>query len=1054
MYKTIPSNTISSVGKIYHLADIHIRNLKRHSEYITVFNRTAEYIKRTIQPNDIIYIAGDVVHAKTDMTPELVDMVSDFFTLFADIAPTFVITGNHDCNLNNKTRLDALSPIIKSLGHSNLHYLKNSGVYEFADVAFVVLSVFDNPSTYIKASEVQTDKKKIALYHGVVDNVYTDQGMCIRSSEVTLDTFSGYDLALFGDIHKPAQYIDPLRRFAYPGSLIQQNYGEALTHGILVWNLKNYSSQFIEIENDHILYTLDVDCGGFSDIPAKFADKQIGLRIRPNNTDAVDVLKILTLLKSKYNIVESSVTTQKKVRSEQSSTNTTTIDDVRDVNVQNELLRSYITKNYSVTEDFVEGVIAINTSINSQLVKNDIRKHIEWKPVRFEFSNMFSYGTDNVIDFTNMSGIYGLFAPNAHGKSSILDAITFCIFDKCSRTSKAINVLNNKSDSFYCKFVFTLDGNSYVIEKTGTRLKHGNVRVDIDFYAVDNGNKISMNGNERSQTNDVIRGILGTYEDFVLTALSVQGNNTGFIDMAQRERKDLLAQFLDISVFDLLYKVANTNMKELSAVLKEYQKVDYAAEIASSSKSVSELKHLLEEVELEETSLSNKIEVISNDVVELTSKITPLSNIDFDINQVLRKKDDAERLVVKIDSLLSNIDTQIEDAKTKVDVVADKLSTHNIKELDAKIKELDALKLKEQSAVKKLDKTQSALQHKIEKAEKLTSLEYDENCEYCMNNVFVKDAIDVKSTIQSDKESLGKIEAEVKNLKDSIDKLSHVVGDKKVYDALTLEHYQLSAAHASLVSEKNESLLKKNRCVALINELAAKISLYDSNKEIMAANAVIQSQIDDLRNQKKRLDDSLKNTSSKKTELVSKKSWFMSKLDTLKESLNKLKEVSQKYELYKVYVECLDRDGIPYSLISSTVPTIESNVNEILNQLVDFTIKLEMDGKNINCNIYYDDINTWPIELTSGMEKFISSMAIRTALVNISTLPKPNFLAIDEGLGTLDATLLNDFGVLLDYLNTQFEFILLISHIDSVRDMVNGVIDIHKTSEGSKIVYI
>jgi len=74
-------------------------------------------------------IGGDIVHAKTDMSPELIHMVSYFFTELADLVPTFVICGNHDTNLNNNNRLDALSPIINALKHPNLYYLKDTGVY-------------------------------------------------------------------------------------------------------------------------------------------------------------------------------------------------------------------------------------------------------------------------------------------------------------------------------------------------------------------------------------------------------------------------------------------------------------------------------------------------------------------------------------------------------------------------------------------------------------------------------------------------------------------------------------------------------------------------------------------------------------------------------------------------------------------------------------------------------------------------------------------------------------------------------------------------------------
>ena len=57
--------------------------------------------------------------------------------------------------------------------------------------------------------------------------------------------------------------------------------------------------------------------------------------------------------------------------------------------------------------------------------------------------------------------------------------------------------------------------------------------------------------------------------------------------------------------------------------------------------------------------------------------------------------------------------------------------------------------------------------------------------------------------------------------------------------------------------------------------------------------------------------------------------------------------------------------------------------------MVDFNILLEMDGKNINTYLTYDDDNIC-LELSSGMERFISSL-IRVGLINVCNLPRPNF---------------------------------------------------------------
>jgi DNA repair exonuclease SbcCD ATPase subunit len=115
-------------------------------------------------------------------------------------------------------------------------------------------------------------------------------------------------------------------------------------------------------------------------------------------------------------------------------------------------------------------------------------------------------------------------------------------------------------------------------------------------------------------------------------------------------------------------------------------------------------------------------------------------------------------------------------------------------------------------------------------------------------------------------------------------------------------------------------------------------------------------------------------------------------------------------------------------------------------------MQLEMDGKNINAHIVYDD-QRWSLELCSGMERFISGLAIRIALINISNLPRPNFLVIDEGFGTLDNENLTSLYMLFSYLKTQFDFVMVISHIDSMRDVVDTLMEIKKEEGFSKVKF-
>ena len=172
-------------------------------------------------------------------------------------------------------------------------------------------------------------------------------------------------------------------------------------------------------------------------------------------------------------------------------------------------------------------------------------------------------------------------------------------------------------------------------------------------------------------------------------------------------------------------------------------------------------------------------------------------------------------------------------------------------------------------------------------------------------------------------------------------------------------------------------------------------------------------------------------------------------------NIESLKVLEVKYKYYEYYITATSRDGLPYEIVSSIIPKIEEDINNILSQVVDFKISIQSDGKNINTFIVYDNNRVWPLELTSGMEKFIASLAIRSSLINITSLPRPNFLAIDEGFGTLDKNNMANISILLDYLKTQFKFIIMISHIDSIRDVVDSHIEIVKTKDGfSKVEHI
>ena len=602
--------------KIYHISDIQIRNLKRHKEYEQVFNNLYDYIKQDTD-NAVIYIGGDIAHSKTDMSPELVDQLSRLFSNLSDLCPTLIIAGNHDCNLNNRSRLDVLSPIVDNLQHPDLHYLKDTGVYYVGGVGFSVLDVWDDVDNMPKPKDIDADTK-VLLYHGTVDKSQTDIGFMLPS-DVKLKDFDGYDMVLLGDIHKMQtmqEYVPgkkPIVR--YCGSLVQQNHGETLLgHGVSVWNVKDRTFKHKEIRNEYGYYTMDIENGlvpDADDMPSKAR-----LRIRTKSTSQTDLKKALTVIRHRYNLKEVSIIQVDDFNTLKSESSIMEFGDVTDTDIQYKLIEDFLKRTTPINKDILTKVKKINKEINSKIISDDVSRNVRWKLKKFEFDNMFAYGEGNVIDFERCGGVVGLFSPNASGKSSLLDSITFCLFDKSTRAYRAENIMNHNTNNFRCKAEFEIGNEYYTIERLGRVQKNGSVRVDVNFSKIDEqGETVSLNGDQRASTNKIIRSIIGTYEDFLLTSFSSQNNNSVFLDKNQTEKKEILGRFLGLSIFEELYDIANSESHDLQALLKNFEGVDYDFQMNDIT---SALETVAEEISSIEAKIENKYtdkKQLDNDVM-------------------------------------------------------------------------------------------------------------------------------------------------------------------------------------------------------------------------------------------------------------------------------------------------------------------------------------------------------------------------------------------------------------------------------------------------------
>lgn len=1054
-------NTDTKINAVVHIADIHIRLTKRHDEYTTIFTKFYQALDKVKKLGSVLVIAGDVFHNKSDLSPECVKIGSDFLKNCADRIPTILTAGNHDATLANKSRLDCLTPIVEALQHNNLYYLKATDVYRYENILFNNFSVFDDPDKYIKYDDIPSKYKietdyHIALFHGPVHNAVTDIGYTVSNRSITNELFDGHQIAMLGDIHKHQilqEYddIDNKPVVVYAGSMIQQNHGEELKgHGFLMWDLKSKVFKHYELPNEYGYFTVEINKGklvtDITDMPKK-------VRIRTKCFESIpsQVKEVMNDIKDRCEILESTFIRVDEAEVDLTLKNGQIFDihNILDVDYQNKLIEdNLLAKN--TDKVLIEQVKELNKTVNKEIAKDKAPKNIRWKPKTFEFDNMFSYGEGNYIDFAKLKGTIGLFAPNASGKSSIMDALAFCVFDKFSKGFKASHVMNTQKMSFKCKFNFEVNGVDYFIEREGKSDKKGNVKVEVKFYKIDKGNEVPLNGEARRSTNDIIRDYVGTYEDFILTVLSIQNSKAGsFIDLGQTERKDLLCQFMGLNLFDQLYTIANDNYKEINTLLKNVSKDELEQQLTVVSGSITTNNNNIVNYTSQIKDKETEKDKFSNTLLELSNNIVKADNFNFDITKLEKDKKD-------LSDKISKVNNDIVEQKTKLQTIEDKLtklssSLSECDNIDIRYSEYKDWKHKYNDKEKEIDTLKLVIKNKVDKLKKLESHKYDPNCSYCVNNVFVKDAIKTKEELNQDKEKATVIVNEFNIIKEKVESYGDV-------ETLYTKCNQLNSEKLTL--EKNKSIINnsilqnENNLITFQNKLKTveeHIDTFYKNKDIIENNSKLLIEIEGIKTNIKNVESQIKTINNGLFSASTQKGTLDFQYQSTVEKLNKVKELETQYESYKLYTNIISRDGIPYEIITKTLPEIEKEVNNILHQVVEFSITLQTDGKNIMTNIVYED-RRWPLEMASGMEKFISGLAIRVALINISNLPRPNIICIDEGFGCADSDHLSQMGALFSYLKNQFDFIWIISHLDQMRDMVDSQIEIKKENGYSKVL--
>ena len=1039
--------------KFAHISDTHIKNLKYHYEYRAIFEQLYEKLRE--ENVDYIVHCGDVAHTKTQISPEYVEMCSQFFESLADIAPTYAILGNHDGNLKNSSRQDALTPIFNALNHPNLHLLKDSGETVLDDTFCLnVLSVFDRDRWM---TPTDTDKINIALYHGSISNCKTDINWTMTNGEDELSIFEDYDFAMLGDIHR-RQYLDEAGRVWYAGSTVQQNHGETNDKGILIWDIKSKDDWEIEPHvfiNPKPFVTLELTAKGRM---PKGADVPPGARLRivSNNNLPLSVMKRAMDI-AKHRFKPEAVTFLNRAAGTRGDvteiTDNLKTENLRDINVQEELMDEYL-KDYQVDSSTMEKIYELNRKYKKLVEDNDdISRNVNWKLSNFEFDNLFNYGEGNNVAFDDLNGITGIFGKNYSGKSSIIDAVLWTLFNTTSKNErKNLNVINQNKESCRGKITIDVDHHTYTIERTAEkyikRLKGEETleaKTDLNFEVYDNvsGEVTSLNGLSRIHTDANIRRHFGECEDFLISSMASQHGALSFIDEGSTRRKEIIAKFLDLEIFEKKFKLAKEDSTDLKGALKRLESRNYDEEI-------EEVTTLLHAKRSELITHEGSCDQLKVQINTLTGDCNELKNSIEAIPEEIINVVDTRRTIQKKQLHLNSLEAQnkerageLKTNREKSDKIEEYLSSIDVEVLHKQQEAILCIQNRKEEQQNILDD----LVRQIEEIEKKSKLldgipcgtDYPQ-CKFIRDaNVAVANLPHIDNEKKSSHMSVSMLDKKMISLRPDFvrERLTkyNTILEKK--DETTLE-----IADLNLSIERNQATIE--RLGYELKELEEKKQKYEENKEVIENFEDFSAELAACQDKLDKAQAQYEECQGQTLELYKDVGSLEQRVESTIEQKQEYTDLQEEYSAYDLYMRCMHTSGIAYDIIKRKLPVINQEIAKVLANIVDFEIFFEDSGKKFDIFIKHPRHEPRPIEMASGAEKTLCAMALRLALLSVSSLPKSDLFILDEPGTALDEENMEGFIRILELIKVYFKNVLLISHLDSLKDCVDMQIVIEK----------
>lgn len=782
--------------------------------------------------------------------------------------------------------------------------------------------------------------------------------------------------------------------------------------------------------------------------------KQSRIRIRwstPSynySKDGVD--KIKSIASQKYGIPKNliEVEDQSYIVDEDGnkiSVTTTTVDNIQDPGFQQKLFQDYLRINGIEDCDF-EIIKKIDADINGQIDYQTYDRFKRYSVNYLKFSNFLSYGTNNYIDFRDFKGFVLLNGEpsNTSGKTTFaIDLLRFLLFGRTQKAATLSDVFNKhcpEETTVDVEGSFTIDDEEYIIKRTLTRPQaskrtdKSKVTQKVNYYKVKAGNRVELEddsedlrGDDNRQTNKIIKEVIGNESDFNLMIAITSSNIRELIEKTDTEKGRLLSRWIGLLPIEKKEEIAKDKYKyqiKPYLISNKYNQTSLNNEIEAFKITNKSLKEQIKQTE-EKSKLI--FEEVNTQMKERDSLLTQITIVDDNV-----LKADITTIENKIQTIKNNgiqISAKLENGKSEYEKVKDANFDTNYYE----------------QVVNCLAKANSYNEYARQTINThLKNIEILEKGEYCPTCKRKLDNVDNTEQINSEKKNVAELKENIAKNNSTIEQCNKAIEELKT----SKERYELK----SKLAMSNAAL--ETQLVTLREEYKSAVEekkRYNQNKEAIDRNNQFNIQIRDLNTKI----DAKRNNIEANNRFIQNNEYQIEVNETqIKDREELIKKLIEEYTTIRhwgIYLDMVGKNGISKIVLRKVLPIINSKVNQILDGVCDFRVEVTLNNKNEAKFEIVDGNTRRDLDTSSGFEGTCAGLALRNALSQISSMPSCNYITLDETFGTIALNNLDKIHLLIEKMLKSYDFIMLIWHLDQIKEWCDTVITIGKENGVSYI---